>query len=161
MNADVLKDYRIKVYSVQSADVVMAGRLLSGRTDLAVEFLAPCSHNEMLRRHGQARVSIGLSIGDAISTSLLEAMLMGTFPIQSNTSAWNEWVENGKTALIVPPDDPCAVAGAIRRAVADDALVDGASRLNWETAVARLDEKAIRPRVIGMYEEVLLARRKS
>ncbi len=58
------------------------------------------SHHDILQKHGQARISIGLSIGDAISTSLLEAIVMGSFPIQSWTSCADEWIVDGKTGIL-------------------------------------------------------------
>ena len=38
---------------------------------------------------------------------------MGAFPIQSNTSCLKEWIENEKTGLLVPPNDPAATGRAI------------------------------------------------
>jgi len=71
----------------------------------------------MLHYYGRARIYIGLSISDAISTSLLEAMVMGAFPIQSCTACADEWIEDGKSGFIVPPEDPHVIAEAIRRAL--------------------------------------------
>ena len=57
----------------------------------------------MLRLHGRARVSIAISIGDGISTALLEAMAMGSFPIQTCTACADEWIIDGKSGFIVQP----------------------------------------------------------
>jgi glycosyltransferase involved in cell wall biosynthesis len=148
-----LQGYRIAIYSA-SEDVSIAAELLSQETGIMVEVLPPCSHEEMLRLFGQARIYLGLSISDAISTSLLEAMIMGAFPIQSFTSCASEWVTEGKSALLVPPDDPDVVAEAIRLAVTDDPLVDEAADINLETAKLRLDASVIRPKAIEMYNYV-------
>ena len=102
-----------------------------------------------------ARIHIGLSISDAISQSLLESMVMGAFPIQSCTACANEWIEDGKSGLIVPPEDPHIVAQAIRRAVQDDALVDQAAQINAETARARLAYDHVKQLAVGMYRSVL------
>ena len=108
----------------------------------------------MLGWYGKARAYVGLSISDAIPTSLLEAMVTGAFPIQSNTGAAGEWVVDGESGIIVPPEDPEVVAAAIRRAVSDDALVDRAAEVNARVARERLDENLIRPRVVAMYEKI-------
>jgi glycosyltransferase involved in cell wall biosynthesis len=108
----------------------------------------------MLRLYGQARVYLGLSISDAISTSLLESMVMGTFPIQSNTSSADEWIVDGKTGFIVPPEDPEQIAQAIRRAVMEDELVDNAAYINARTARERLDISIVKPQVIAMYQQI-------
>ncbi|MBI4523168.1 MAG: glycosyltransferase family 4 protein [Deltaproteobacteria bacterium] len=151
--ADVLRGYRVAVYSA-APEVEIAAELLAQSTGLTIEIVRRCSHEDMLRLHGQARVSIGLSISDAISTSLLEAMIMGSFPIQSDTSCANEWVVCGETAILVHPDDPRGVARALRRAVTDDALVDRAAEINAQVTAERLDRSVIQPQVIATYEKI-------
>ncbi|MGH9902742.1 MAG: glycosyltransferase, partial [Pyrinomonadaceae bacterium] len=158
--ADALRGYRVAVYSA-SQDVRIAAELAARSTGLRIEVVPQGSHEDMLRLHGQARVSIGLSISDAISTSLLEAMIMGSFPVQSYTSCADEWVRDGETGLLVPPEDPADVAAAIRRAVADDAMVDGAAEINSRTAFERLDLSVIRPQVVAMYERIVAEARLS
>lgn len=151
--AKELKGYRIGVYSA-SEDVRIAAELVSQSTGIPIEILPLCSHDDMLRLFGQARIYLGLSISDAISTSLLEAMVMGAFPIQSCTSCADEWIIDGQSGFIVPPEDPEPIAMAIRRAASDDALVNQASEYNAQIARDRLDETIIRPQVIAMYEKV-------
>ena len=80
---------------------------------------------------------------------------MGAFPIQSGTACANEWIEHGKSGLIVPPEDPHDIAQAIRRALADDALVDSAAELNANTARLRLEQGMIKSQVVKMYQEIL------
>jgi glycosyltransferase involved in cell wall biosynthesis len=115
----------------------------------------------MLRLYGRARVYIGLSISDAISTSLLEAIVMGAFPIQSCTACADEWVVDGKTGLIVPPEDPEVVAAALHRALTDDSLVDNAARRNAKLARERLAEHLIKPQARAMYDTVAARGRRS
>lgn len=62
------------------------------------------SHNELLRIFRTARIYIGLSRSDGISTSFLEALTTGTYPIQSDTSCAQEWVTKGAIASIVRLD---------------------------------------------------------
>jgi glycosyltransferase involved in cell wall biosynthesis len=152
--ADSLRGYRVGVYLANNDDVKIAAELVSQTTGLPVEVIPYCSHDDMLRWYGQARISIGLSISDAISTSLLEAMVMGAFPIQSSTACCDEWIVDGETGLIVPPEDPEPIAAAIRKAVSDDQLVDRAAELNARVAQERLDQAVIKPQVIAMYEKI-------
>ncbi len=153
LNADALKGYSVAVYSA-SEDVKIAAELVSHTTGIPVEIIPESSHEDMLRLHGRARVSIGLSIGDAASTSMIEAMVMGSFPIQSCTACADEWIEDGISGLIVPPEDPEPIAAAIRRALTDDNLVDRAAEINTQSACERLDYRLIQPQVIAMYEKV-------
>jgi hypothetical protein len=148
---DLLKGYRLCVYSAVP-EVATAARALAARTGLPVEILTRRRpHEEQLRRHGAARLSIGLSISDGASVSFLEALLMGSFPIQSWTSCAGEWIRDGKTGILVPPEDVEAVAAAIRTALEDDDLVDRAADENWRTAERRLDAGPLREAAASMY----------
>ena len=82
-------------------------------------------------------------------------MAAGSFPIQSWTACADEWIEDGRTGLLVPPDDPEAVEAAIRNALADDVLVDRAAEENLRTATLRLDRERIRPMAVGIYTRVV------
>lgn len=164
MCADALKGYRLVIH-LATPEVELAGRLLEANTGIPVEFDVSATRKmkraDILRMHGSARVSIGLSISDAISTSLLEAMIMGAFPIQSNTGCGDEWLCQGKSGLLVPAEDPAAVAAALRLALADDGLVDRAAEINARVAYERLDVAVIKPQVVEMYRRVTRARPKN
>ena len=153
--ADVLKEkgYRIAIY-LASPETKIAAELLAKSSALPIDIIPRVPHEQMLRLHGQARVSIGLSISDALSTSALEAMVMGSFPIQSNTSCLGELVQDGQSGILVHPEDPEAVAAALRRAVTDDDLVDRAAEINARIAAEHLDRSVVRPQVVQMYERI-------
>jgi glycosyltransferase involved in cell wall biosynthesis len=151
--ADVMDGRRVALFSA-AADVALAARLISERTGIQIDVLPHSLHEDILRLHGSARVSIGLSIGDAISTSLLEAMIMGSFPIQSHTACADEWIEHGKSGLLVHPEDVDGIALALRRALTDDALVDEAALANSRTAALRLERSDVAKRVVSMYERI-------
>ena len=155
-----LKGYTIIIYTYQGIDVKIAAELLSYETGIDVKFLPEkTSHDEMLQAHGMARISIGLSISDAISTSVLEAMAMGSFPIQSWTSAAGEWFDDGISGLLVPPEDPEDVAKAIERVLIDDNLVDNAYEINWNTVKERLDCNVLKEKTINSYKSIMESKR--
>lgn len=153
--AGLLKDYQIVIYSGGAEDVKIAAELFTKSTGIPTRIIShQVPHKEMLKLHGQARISIGLSISDGLSPSLLEAMAMGSFPIQSNTGCTDEWIEDGKTGILVHPNDPEDVEMACRRALTDDALVNQASYRNAQLVVERLDQSIIKPQVVKMYQKV-------
>jgi hypothetical protein len=155
MCADALSGYSVSIYSADD-DLLLAAELFSRRTGLPVQVLPRgSSHDEIMEMHGRARISIGLSISDAASTSALEAMVMGSFPVQSNTSCLGEWARNGETALLVHPEDPDEIAAAVRRALSDDEMIDRAAEENSRIAAQRLDHVAIRPLIIDSYQRLL------
>lgn len=152
--ADILGEYEVAVYSA-TPEVMMALELFERSTGVKTTVVPRDSpHNEILSLHGRARISIGLSISDAISTSLLEAMVMGSFPIQSWTACADEWIEDGKGGFLVPPEDPEVIEQAIRRALTDDSLVDRASEVNLQTAQQRLSHDLLRDKTIDLYRIV-------
>jgi hypothetical protein len=150
MAADALKDYEIAIY-LASWSVRREAARLRRRMGLRITVLGRLSHEEMLRWHGRARMSIGINITDGVSTSFLEALVMGSFPIQTCTACCDEWIKHGESGWIVRPDDIEGIAGAIRRAATDDDLVDQAAAINWDTATRRLDETVLRQRAVEMY----------
>jgi glycosyltransferase involved in cell wall biosynthesis len=154
--ADVLGDYTIEVYNWQwSPDVQIAVNLAAKRSGLNFVLAPRMPHDEIWQMYGRSRALVALSIGDGISTSMLEAIAMGSFPIQSHTSCADEWLEHGKTGFLVHPEDPEEVEVAIRRVVADDALVDEAATITGKAIRSRLDTSVVRPAAIAMYEQVM------
>ncbi|MHB8778310.1 MAG: glycosyltransferase family 4 protein [Anaerolineales bacterium] len=150
---DLLQNYTIAI-SVASPEVRIVAELFSQDTGIPIKIIQPIPHEAMLRYYGRSRIYIGLSISDAISTSLLEAMVMGAFPIQSCTACADEWIKDGESGFIVPPEDPAVIASAIRRALNDDALVNRAAEINAKTARERLDYSIIQPQVVKMYRDI-------
>ena len=148
-----LHGYRV-VIPLASPEVQLAAELLAQRTGLNIEVFPRCAYEEMLRLYGRARIYLGLSISDAISQSMLEAIVMGAFPIQSCTACADEWVADGQNGMIVPPEDPQAVAVALRRALTEDALVDQAADYNARLARDRLDIRVVQPKAVALYERV-------
>lgn len=151
--APSLGGYRVGIY-LASPEVALAAELLAGATGIPIEVIPHGSHEDILRLHGRARASIGLSIGDAVSTSALEAMVMGSFPIQSRTSCIDEWIADGETGALVHPDDPEETAAALRRVLTDDRLVDDAAAANAAVTAERLDYQRIQAEVVAAYEGI-------
>ncbi|MGB8510011.1 MAG: glycosyltransferase family 4 protein [Pyrinomonadaceae bacterium] len=151
--ADVLKDYSVTLY-FPNDDVKLAAELMSQRTGIEVEIFPHASYEDSLRMHSRARVSLGVSISDGLPLSAMEAALMGSFPVQTDTSCVGEWLRDGEGTLLVPSDDAEAIARALRRALTDDDLVDRAAELNFRYISEHLSLEAVRPQVLAMYEKI-------
>lgn len=124
-------------------------------TELSKADARQSSHDDLLAMHGRARVSLGLNRTDAMSTSFVEAIAMGSFPVQSSTACGNEITPAGRGALFVPPADADAVARALRRALTDDALVDAGAEINARAVAEHLDRRRTRARVLDAYERIV------
>lgn len=152
--ADLLDEYEVVIHSA-TVETRTAAKILQSRTGIKVKLLPKGTpHETILAMYGRARIALGLSLSDGVSTSFLEALAMGAFPIQSWTACADEWVEDGLSGLLVPPEDVTAVASALRNALTNDALVDHAAEINAATTHQRLDQKLIREQAIDYYRTV-------
>jgi hypothetical protein len=156
--ASQLNSYRIVLFSTGEAPRKRARELKqAGVLDIeAIDWGVP--HEQILTLLGEARLYMGISISDAISTSVLEAMAMGAFPIQTNTSCCDEWFTDGQGGFIVPHDNLEVICNKFGRALADDALVDRAAEVNWQTVQTRLDKNIIAPKVVEFYDRIFTER---
>lgn len=139
MASAALAKFAIRI-SLAGSEVQAMARLMAERDglDIACEpYVA--SHAESIARLARARLSVGMGISDGISTTLLESMAVGTFPIKGNSSCACEWVENGRTGMVLSPHDTRALAEALVRAAGDDGLVDEAAPVNRATVEQRWD----------------------
>lgn len=125
---------RVMLASAEMKEVVDTMRNRDGLDIVCDSYVS--SYREAILRLGRARISIGLGISDGISTTLLEAMAVGSFPIKGSGSCADEWI-GGRGGIVVSPHDVRAMADALIRAATDDALVDGAMALNRKTVEER------------------------
>ena len=136
---DVLQDFTINIYSLEmNLDLLNVYVFDSG---LKINVIPYGAYENIISMFSRSRIHIGCSFSDGIPASLLESMAYGAFPIQTNTAITDKWVVDGVTALLVPPDDPSAIERAIRRAIADDQLVDNAAKKNFKTICLKADNK--------------------
>lgn len=59
------------------------------------------SIQEMHEKFSNAKIYLGASRSDGISTSFLEALVLGAYPIQTNTTCGSDWVDKGFNAHLV------------------------------------------------------------
>lgn len=149
---DCVRRYEINLYAI-SARSVPAAETLRDRHGLTVRIHSFMPYDALMRLHGRARCSIAISETDGLCTTAVEALLMGSMPVQSDTSCLDEWTEPGNV-LFVPHDDPAAIADAIRRALTDDAFVDAAARINDATLQSRFAMDVINPGIVAMYHQI-------
>lgn len=151
--------YGLILYSTQgNIEVEAKARKICKEFDIPIRILAnDTSQMEIMKAHGLSRISIGLSLGDGISTSLLESMLVGSFPIQSYTSCADEWLLDGVSGILVSPENVMAVAEAISHAINNNKLVNKAAILNQRTIKKRANYDLVRKKVVAMYNNVLKA----
>jgi glycosyltransferase involved in cell wall biosynthesis len=83
---------------------------------------------------------------------LLEAMLAGRAVVATEVSAIPEVVVDGETGLLVPPDDPQALARAIDRLLSDDGERERLGNAGRERAHAEFSVERMAARTAAVYE---------
>lgn len=147
---DVLMDYEIILYSSNEVTQI-AAELFYQRTGKKITILNETSQEEMIKLNSEARLNICVNMSDGMPNAMLEAMMMGAFPVQADTSMADELIIHEKTGMIVPPEDPDILEVAIRKALKDDAMVDEAAAVNRKLIEERYNYYKIRQEVIEMY----------
>ncbi len=89
---------------------------------------------------------------EGFGLALLEAMLASLPVVATNVSSIPEIVVDGETGLLVPPDDPGALAAAVNRVLADPSGYGerGRARARGKFSVARMAD-----RTLAVYETAL------
>jgi phosphatidylinositol alpha-mannosyltransferase len=103
--------------------------------DPRVEWLGRISETEKVARLRGASVFCAPALGgESFGVVLLEAMAAGTPVVASDIAGYRNVAAPGIDAVMVAPDDPAALAGALRRVLADDDL----ARSLCDAATARV-----------------------
>jgi starch synthase len=84
----------------------------------------------------------------------LEAMACGTAVVASHVGGIPEVVSDGETGLLVPPDDPGALAGALSSLLGDPDRAAAMGRLGRERAVTHFGWPAIAAQTAALYAEL-------
>ena len=149
----VYPEFRVHIYSVTD-DVLKIIDSLSSEVKSKIRTTTNrdrISHAEMLFEFATSRIHVGCSESDGISTAFLESIVMGSYPIQTNTSCANEWVDLGVLASVVKLNSD-EILDQIFIALKDDQLVDIAAEVNFNLALKHLDYRVIQKKALDFYK---------
>jgi glycosyltransferase involved in cell wall biosynthesis len=107
--------------------------------DRRVEFTEQLAHGQIPSHLRQASIYISASSSDGTSSSLLEAMASGLFPVVSKIRANEDWLRNGQTALLFRTGDSADLARALERAIDNPSLRRAAAVENRVVVERRAD----------------------
>lgn len=115
------------------------------------------SNDDMLKMMGKSLLHISNNISDGMPNTLLEAMGMGSFPIQSNPGhATEEVIQNGVNGyLISNPFDSLEIAKSIQKAINDKELRTLAQTFNVEIIRKNYDRQNLQKEIIRLYNGIL------
>jgi len=146
-------DLQFFFYSV-THDVESAILELQSKYPKNIEFVTirnKISKIQMAEMYRKSRIYIGCSRSDGVSTSFLEAMQHGTYPIQTNTSCASEWVLKGAIASIINPSVE-ELLNEFSRAAMDDAFVDSAQSKNRQVIMKYLNPNELMEKSKSFYK---------
>jgi L-malate glycosyltransferase len=95
------------------------------------------------------------SLYEGSSLAILEAMAAGRAVVASAIGGTEELIDDGQTGLLVAPDDPGALAAALRRLLGDRTLRSSLAGRARQVAESRFTRDAMARRVECIYEEIL------
>lgn len=100
------------------------------------------------------------AVGEPFGRTLVEAMVVGT-PVIAARSGGNIEALAGGNGILVPPDDPLAMAKACSRLAADAELSDAIAKKAAATSRERFGEDRHSRRVSQVYQELIAERSSS
>ena len=114
------------------------------------------SHEDLLKIMGKSILYIGNSISDGMPNTLLEAIVMETFPIQSNPgNVTAEIIEDGKNGLLIEnPNDITEIKNKIEFALQNLPILKNAMILNKSIAEEKLDFDKNKQKVVHLYSQL-------
>lgn len=116
------------------------------------------SNKLLLQKLGRCSLYIGNSSSDGMPNSLLEAMGMGVFPIQSNPGkVTEEVITNGINGfLIEKPNDVEAIANLIKTAIENKQMRARAQEYNVHFVQQNYNRTQLQQEIINLYQRVKL-----
>jgi glycosyltransferase involved in cell wall biosynthesis len=122
-----------------------------------VRFVGRLGRDEVAALNRESDIVVNPSLVDNMPNSILEALATGTPVVSTDVGGVRHLVTHERTALLVPPADPDAMAAAILRLVRDDAL---AARLRAEglADVEQYTWPNVRERLYALYRSPRVAR---
>ncbi len=119
-----------------------------------VDFVGRVGRDDMAGLLRASTVAINPSRVDNTPNSVLEALASGVPVVSTRVGGVPFIVEDGVTALLVPPQDPAAMAAAVSRLLDDGALAARLSAAGLEQ-VQRYTWVQVAPRLTAVYREAM------
>lgn len=116
------------------------------------------SHEEILSLMGKSVLYIGNSISDGMPNTLLEAVVMGAFPIQSNPgNVTSEILLDRKNGLLIyNPDSISEIKALIEFSINNPNLLQKAFQYNQQNLKSKLEYNFIQQKIVDLYNKIEL-----
>ncbi len=113
-------------------------------------------HKEVMKKMGEANIYIGNNISDGMPNTLLEAIVMGAFPIQSNPGgASAELINHGQNGLLInDPENVDEIKELLKTILADKDKQKAAIDHNSKKIKPFLEREYITQQVLKKYKVI-------
>jgi glycosyltransferase involved in cell wall biosynthesis len=106
-----------------------------------VRFLGRVPYTEMPKYLAMSDIYVSTSLSDGTSASLLEAMACKLSPVVTDIPANREWVENGRSGILVPSKNPKSLAENVVTLLKDEDLQSSLGMRAYEFVLEKADWK--------------------
>lgn len=114
-------------------------------------------HEDVLKLMGQTVIYIGNSISDGIPNTLLEAMIMGAFSIQSNPGGVTEEIINNENGLLIKnPENILEIKLLIQKAIQNKEMMKSAVINNKLLVTQYIDFEKNKKKIQSLYKQIEL-----
>lgn len=122
----------------------------------AIRFIGPIDrYQDVADFYRAADLVVSVPVSDGTPVSVLEALACGTPVIASDLPSLREWIDDGRTGLLVPVGDAKALARAIIRILTDEVLYRTIQEQALQLIRARADHAAWMARMETLYQGLL------
>jgi glycosyltransferase involved in cell wall biosynthesis len=153
-----LKGKKIVIYSADDslANQIKDSKILSSLPIKIHSRYAFILNKTLMDIMSKSCIHIANSLSDGMPNSLLEAMAMGAFPIQSNPGRVTEEViiDNKNGLLITEPLNANQIANLIEKALKDEKLRKEAQKYNHELMQIHYNRTTLQPIIVNLYKNV-------
>ena len=147
---EMTETYRRAFERAHGRDPRIAGRVC---------FTGEVGEQDLYQRYADADLFCVPSRYESFGLVYLEAMMFGVPVVATNVGGIPEVVEHEGNGLLVRPDDPGALADALRRLVLDEGLRAAYGRRSRELYERRFTVEAMARGTLAAYREILVTHR--
>ncbi len=137
-----LPEARLEIYGTGPEKISLDRRIdelgLKGRATI----MEPVAQQELRKVYNRAAVVVLNSIEEGFGLALTEAMLCRTSVIGTNSGGITDIIDDGKTGLLIPPDDIEKLADAIRLVLNDRLLRAHLAEAGYKKALAQFSSRS-------------------
>jgi len=136
----------------------LADELLPCHVRSRVEFLGGVSDERLTEIVRNSHIYVSTSRSDGTSSSLLEALASGLFPVLSDIPQNREWinVSNGlRNGILVPLDEPEILVTALREAILDEKWRNEVAKYNRSLVLTRASSRTTMKDLVVTIESIV------